>query len=999
MNKHIKEANIRITRIIAMGVVCLFLFNDIALCLAPPLRNNALYGVTNKNNPFVLTIDGPSGTGKSTVAQALAKRLGAVSFSYGKIYRLITWKALQKKISLEGDITPEQLEALLKAAKSIDMSLFSSREIGKKPRYYYSNEDVTDMFLSDNIERNVPKVSRIPEIRKVAIEKIKSAVKHSKENGVSVILEGRVTGIEIAPDADIKIYMTADLETRAERRAKQIIEMVEKKGIKAAYMQILDISEDVYKDHHAGKTEEVLQNEIIDRVKQDTALRDKLDQERKHMPAVRPSGAIPIDTTNKTLDETVKNIEGIINISMAEKLLGEIEFSFFMFSLIKRPKRPWHDINGELDEWLNAANGKFAEQSLRITKGPTKTELGLEFEIEIYAGSEKGQKFKVTVKEPSGKSYQSKNMVEIEKLPRFRAQYAYEHNKRVKDIASLLVEVLKNRGGLSGSSIQVLDEEKWQARLNSKEFIDKLGFVTKYHDIAAPQAMPKDKREAARKSLRERGVEIEGHTSSDTARYYQLRKIFFQDRPHDFSQEEIDFALDYFQGPNSIHLLEEQGFELDKITRTAILFHHHRQDLDDYLKQQNWTDEEKLDVLILTSIQVAADVIENGLNRFKPLYARNKEPDETPRDTREKHMGEWGIPQHHLELLKDAFKAITDTDHHPALKEKYWKTHEDAKILSKEEIDELDKEDKLPEDLKPESPDIVIEDSHYFSQCFLPQIKRIFSELSKADNKKSSEEIPVVFTIDLTMFTREGEDWIKNAETWAYLILMLRDMKNISFRFEVPDPLGNKQIPEALQKDKKSMVAPEKLVEKLSLLLEEKARQLNIDNDTVSELKTRINQQTKPGAVEVSIWNVEWFKSMVDNKTELRENQLPLAMSEPTVSDKGIAVRNYQTALMLGLAESALKIAQIRDLAKNDGNETEYNRLVQTTNIVERINYLYKIIRDDVDITAETLKYMVHQSSRVRLMRALELHIPPIGRMIELLKERHERIQFFLQSA
>ncbi|MFH1877891.1 MAG: hypothetical protein ABH883_03700 [Candidatus Omnitrophota bacterium] len=330
--------------------------------------------------------------------------------------------------------------------------------------------------------------------------------------------------------------------------------------------------------------------------------------------------------------------------------------------------------------------------------------------------------------------------------PVFCAQYAAEHNKRVKMIAEFLVEGLKRKSGFSDSCLNTMKLEKWEKRLNSEEFLRNLYFVNRYHDIAAPKAMPKNKREEARASLTEKGVVIEGHVSRDEERYDSLRKLFFQKKPGYYSREEIEFALDYFQGPNALHVLAEQGFYPNKIAETAILFHHHRQELDDYLKGLNWTDEEKLDVLILTSIQVAADVIENGLNRFKPLYARNKEPDELPQDTREKWMDKFGIPQDHLLVLKDAFRVITDTDTHPDLKAEYWRIREDAKKLSNEEIRELDNYNKLPDDLKTARDLILQEDSRVDNILYMaetlysqrtdigkipPQIDKFYEETSE----------------------------------------------------------------------------------------------------------------------------------------------------------------------------------------------------------------------------------------------------------------------------
>jgi len=227
-----------------------------------------------KNRSITMTIDGPSGAGKSSVAQEVSKRLGAVYFSYGKIYRLITWLALEQKINIRKDI-----DSLLNIARALDSGQFSSKYIEDNLHYFYSERDITDIFHSEDIANNVAFVSSIPEVRKIAVEKLQEMLKDLRKRGISVVLEGRVTGIEIAPDADVKIFLTADLETRAARRAGQLI----KEGF-------------VAKD---------LKRKVIETVRKSIEERDRQDRERKHMPAIIALDAITIDTTNYSVEDTV----------------------------------------------------------------------------------------------------------------------------------------------------------------------------------------------------------------------------------------------------------------------------------------------------------------------------------------------------------------------------------------------------------------------------------------------------------------------------------------------------------------------------------------------------------------------------------------------------------------------------------------------------------------------------------------------------------------------
>ncbi|GEM_PF-3111013 len=263
------------------------------------------------SNTMVVTIDGPSGSGKSTVARITAKRLGAEFLSYGKVYRLITWLALKDGIRLDDNIR-DRLDDLISIAGSINMRLFSSKEINGEMRYFYSGEDITEIFYSEDISKNVALVAEIPEVREIAARELREVVGDLTRRGVSVVLEGRVTGIEIAPEAPVKIYLTAELRERAGRRADQIIAT---SGLKEAYCHVFDVPEDVYERKRKTKTEDELRDEIIDAVAESTTERDTQDRERHRMPATRPPGAVVVDSTGKVLKETLDEVFEVIEDS------------------------------------------------------------------------------------------------------------------------------------------------------------------------------------------------------------------------------------------------------------------------------------------------------------------------------------------------------------------------------------------------------------------------------------------------------------------------------------------------------------------------------------------------------------------------------------------------------------------------------------------------------------------------------------------------------------
>ncbi|MDP8258723.1 MAG: (d)CMP kinase [Candidatus Aadella gelida] len=270
------------------------------------------------NDSFIATIDGPSGTGKSTASSESAKRLGAVHFSYGKIYRLITWFAMKNEIALNNKIDPETVDRLCSMAKEIEMTSFEAMEKNGFTQYLYSGEDITDLFYSESISSNVSFVSAIPEIRRIAARKVRDMINNLRKTGVSFILEGRVTGVEIAPYADIKIYLNADLNERAERRARQ---MIKKDGFEETCRQEFGLSEDECRLLMEDSEEEALFKKLVQKVAESITERDTLDTRREHMPAIEPKNAVIVNSTGETLETTVLNIVNLIEVARIRGLV------------------------------------------------------------------------------------------------------------------------------------------------------------------------------------------------------------------------------------------------------------------------------------------------------------------------------------------------------------------------------------------------------------------------------------------------------------------------------------------------------------------------------------------------------------------------------------------------------------------------------------------------------------------------------------------------------
>jgi len=227
----------------------------------------------NKNPRICIAIDGPAASGKSTTAKLLAKKLGYIHIDTGAMYRAITYKALQNHI----DVTDE--DRLAKLARSCVLS-FKNEDDGQ--RILLDGVDVTAEIRSLEVTNNVSVVSSHPKVREVLVELQRSL---ALEGGV--VLEGRDIGTVVLPDAEVKIFLVADVAERAKRRQRDLANA--------------GISVD----------DEQIQQELIER--------DRKDSSRAASPLKKADDAIVIDTTNLTIDEQVEKIFNYVQMRIAEK--------------------------------------------------------------------------------------------------------------------------------------------------------------------------------------------------------------------------------------------------------------------------------------------------------------------------------------------------------------------------------------------------------------------------------------------------------------------------------------------------------------------------------------------------------------------------------------------------------------------------------------------------------------------------------------------------------
>jgi len=216
---------------------------------------------------ILIAIDGPAGSGKSTTARLVAKRLGYTYVDTGAMYRAVTLKVLTSKIS------PSDESRVVELAEQSRLDLLSDHT---DLRVILDGNDVTDQIRSEDVTKNVSLVSSYPGIRKLMVDR-------QREIGArkGCVVDGRDIGTVVFPDAELKFFMTADIMERARRRQLEL----SSKGTELPIVQVV----------HELKT------------------RDMKDSTRETSPLRKADDAVEIDTTNMTIDEQVGKILGYVN--------------------------------------------------------------------------------------------------------------------------------------------------------------------------------------------------------------------------------------------------------------------------------------------------------------------------------------------------------------------------------------------------------------------------------------------------------------------------------------------------------------------------------------------------------------------------------------------------------------------------------------------------------------------------------------------------------------
>ena len=213
---------------------------------------------------YNVAIDGPAGAGKSTIAKLVAKKKGYIYVDTGAMYRGLAIHFLKKKAD------PEDRQAVAEACRDAEVTI--GYEDGVQ-QIYLNGENVTGMLRTEEVGNMASKTSAIPEVREKLLELQRSLAREK-----DVIMDGRDIGTNILPNADVKIYLTASVETRARRRYDELKE-------KGTYCSLDEIARDIRE-------------------------RDERDMTREIAPLKKAEDAILVDSSDMTIQQVVDEICG-----------------------------------------------------------------------------------------------------------------------------------------------------------------------------------------------------------------------------------------------------------------------------------------------------------------------------------------------------------------------------------------------------------------------------------------------------------------------------------------------------------------------------------------------------------------------------------------------------------------------------------------------------------------------------------------------------------------
>lgn len=213
---------------------------------------------------YIIAVDGPAGSGKSTISKIVASRLNFTYLDTGAMYRMITYYVIKNKIDIENK-------------KSVENMLENIKLDIVKDNFFVNEKDVSKEIRGVEVTQMVSQVASIKEVRTKLVD-----LQREISKGKKVVLDGRDIGTVVFPNANLKIFLNASSDERANRRLKEFLE----KGIEQSYEEVL---EDIIK-------------------------RDKMDSEREESPLKKAEDAVEIDTSSLSKEEVSEKIIDLILI-------------------------------------------------------------------------------------------------------------------------------------------------------------------------------------------------------------------------------------------------------------------------------------------------------------------------------------------------------------------------------------------------------------------------------------------------------------------------------------------------------------------------------------------------------------------------------------------------------------------------------------------------------------------------------------------------------------
>lgn len=221
----------------------------------------------------MIAVDGPAGSGKSSVCRAVASQLGYRYLDTGAMYRALTWAMLHEGVDVDDAAAVARAAAGVRIVSGTDPAA---------PTIHVGAVDVGGPIRGDDVTGAVSAVSAVPSVREQLVSLQRAEVERARAAGRGIIVEGRDITTVVLPDADLKVFITADPRVRASRRAAQ--------------------------DAGLGKVG-------VDVASTETALRerDAKDSSRETSPLAQAPDAVVVDTTEMTLDEAIDHIVGLVD--------------------------------------------------------------------------------------------------------------------------------------------------------------------------------------------------------------------------------------------------------------------------------------------------------------------------------------------------------------------------------------------------------------------------------------------------------------------------------------------------------------------------------------------------------------------------------------------------------------------------------------------------------------------------------------------------------------